>query len=68
MIMNDERYTMQAGEVAKRLQVSRETVHNLADTGTLSYIERLRGKSQKWRYFNPEEVDAYAVLRGVKSA
>jgi hypothetical protein len=28
----------------------------------------LRGKSQKWKYFNPDEVDAYAVLRGVRSA
>jgi predicted site-specific integrase-resolvase len=67
-MVNDERYTMQAGEVAKRLQVSRETVHNLAETGALSYVERLRGKSQKWRYFNPTEVDDYAVRRGVKSA
>ena len=67
-MVNDERYTMQAGEVAKQLQVSRETVHNLAETGVLSFTERLRGKSQKWRYFDPQEVEAYAVQRGVRSA
>lgn len=67
-MVNDERYTMQAGEVAKRLQVSRETVNNLAETGALSFVERLRGKSQMWRYFDPSEVETYAVKRGVKSA
>lgn len=67
-MVNDERYSMQAGEVAKRLQVSRETVNNLAESGALSFVERLRGKSQKWRYFDPEEVEAYAVKRGVISA
>lgn len=61
---DETRYTMQAGEVAERLQCSRETVHNLADTGELSYKTRSRGK-QEWRFFDPVEVEDLAKRRGV---
>lgn len=66
-VKDADRYTMQAGEVALRLHVSRETVHNLAETGVLSYVEKARGRTH-WKYFNPEEVEAYAQQRGVQQA
>lgn len=64
--MSDERYALGVGEVAKRLQVSRETVHNLAETGVLSYVERARGRTF-WKFFDPSEVEQYAIKRGVKN-
>ena len=63
--MDDESYSIGVGEVARRLQVSRETVHNLADTGVLSYVNRARGRIY-WKFFNPDEVREYAIKRGVK--
>lgn len=66
MVKDADRYTMRAGAVAQRLAVSRETVHNLAGTGVLSYVEKARGRVQ-WKYFNPQEVDDYAAQRGVKA-
>lgn len=58
------RYTMQVGEAAQVLQSTRETVHNLAEGGYLSYVERPRG-AQRWKFFDPEEVRRLAHERGV---
>jgi DNA-binding transcriptional MerR regulator len=57
-----DKYIMSAGEVAKRLGVSRETVHNYAETGVLSFRPKMRGKLP-WKYFNPDEVETYARKR-----
>lgn len=58
------RYTMRVKDVAARLQCSRQTVHDLADSGSLNYRTRRMGK-QDWRYFNPAEVERIAQERGV---
>jgi predicted site-specific integrase-resolvase len=65
--MNEEaeRYTMQAGDVAKRLNISRESVHNYAETGLLSFVARPRGRTT-WKYFDPAEVEAFAQELGSK--
>lgn len=60
-----KRYTMQVGEVSQLLDCSRETVHNLAETGELSYRVRSRGK-QEWKFFDPQEVAQLAQKRGVE--
>lgn len=60
---NAARYTMSVGEAARRLDCSRQTVHDYAATGVLSYMEKMRGKVP-WKYFDPEEVNAYAQKRG----
>lgn len=66
--MNDTaQYTMQPGEVAQRLDVTRQTVHNLAADGVLSFIEKARGR-KIWKYFNPAEVERFAQERSIKTA
>ena len=64
MIQDPQRYTMGTGEVAERLQCSRETVHNLTETNELSFITRSRG-TKEWKFFDPTEVEALAARRGV---
>lgn len=64
MTEDPKRYTMGTGEVAERLQCSRETVHNLTETGELSFITRSRG-SREWKFFDPQEVEQLAQRRGV---
>lgn len=61
------RYTMSVGEVAQRLGCSRQTVHDYAATGVLTFVEKMRGKVP-WKYFDPEEVSAYAQKRGAADA
>jgi excisionase family DNA binding protein len=65
VIEEPKRYTMGTGEVAERLQCSRETVHNLTQTGELSFISRSRG-TREWKFFDPKEVEALAQRRGVE--
>ena len=59
---NAARYTMSVGEVAQILKCSRQTVHDYAATGVLSFVEKMRGKVP-WKYFDPDEVNAYAQKR-----
>lgn len=56
------RYTMSVGKVATALTCSRQTVHDYAESGVLSYVEKMRGK-MPWKFFDPEEVNAYAQKR-----
>ena len=67
MAQDAEKYTMQAGEVAEKLSMSRQTVHNLAEAGVFTYVEKPRG-TVPWKYFNPEEVEAFAEKRSTKPA
>lgn len=57
-----ERYTMSVGEVAQTLGCTRQTVHDYANSGVLSYRTKLRGK-QPWKFFDPAEVQTYASKR-----
>jgi len=52
-------YTMPVGEAAKALGVTDETVRNYADRGELSFVVKRRGKVS-WKYFNRDEVNAFA--------
>jgi predicted site-specific integrase-resolvase len=60
------RYTMGVNEVRQRLKCSRQTVHDLATAGVLSYRTKQMGRVN-WKYFDPAEVEAYAEKRGVPS-
>ena len=62
VIKDATRYTMGVGEAAQILHCSRQTVHDYATTGVLSYVEKMRGKVP-WKYFDPDEVNAYAQKR-----
>lgn len=53
---------MSVGKVATALTCSRQTVHDYAESGVLSYVEKMRGK-MPWKFFDPEEVNAYAQKR-----
>lgn len=59
------RYTMGVGAVARRLNCSRQTIHDYAATNVLSYQEKMRGRVP-WKYFDPQEVEAYAEKRGTE--
>jgi hypothetical protein len=56
------RYTMRVEHVAERLQCTKQTVRNLANTGQLSFITQSRGM-QDWYVFDPAEVEALALKR-----
>ncbi len=67
MIEDDtKRYTMRVKEVAARLTCSRQTVHDLADSGELHFQTKKRGQ-QNWKYFDPAEVEQIAHARGVET-
>ena len=56
------RYTITTAEAMTILKCSRDTVHNLAESGALSFVTKPRG-NYDWRYFNREEVEALALVR-----
>ena len=62
-----QRYTMRVKDVAARLDCSRQTVHDLADSGELHFQTRKMGK-QHWKYFDPAEVEQMAHARGVSTS
>ena len=58
------RYTMGVNEVRQRLKCSRQTVHDLATAGVLSFRTKQMGRVP-WKFFDPQEVESYAEKRGV---
>jgi len=59
-----QRFTMRVKDVQTRLQVTRQTVHDMAERGELHFVTRKRGE-QDWKYFDPAEVEQRAHERGV---
>lgn len=64
---DDRRYTLQAKVAAERLQVSRQELINMGNSGELAFRVRKRG-AQPWRYYDPEEIRRIARERGIQPA
>jgi len=54
---------MRVKDVQRRLQTTRQTVHDMAERGELHFVTRKRGQ-QDWKYFDPAEVEKCAQERG----
>lgn len=58
-----QRFTMRVNDVQRRLGVSRQTVHDMAERKELQFVTRGRGQ-QQWKFFDPQEVERIAQDRG----